>query len=450
MSASSPGLPVVVIVGRPNVGKSSLINRLAKRRISIVEQTPGVTRDRVAARIEHEGCSLEVVDTGGIGMVDEADLAEHVQSQIDLALAQGDLILFLVDAREGINPLDEVVARHLRRTKTQVLLVANKVEGTAAEQSVSEFYRLGMGEPWNISAKEGYGVLELLTAVTEHLPESSSAPAAEDPTMKLAIVGKRNAGKSTMVNCLANEDRVIVSEIPGTTRDAVDVMFERDDRRYLAIDTAGMRKRSSIQGSIEYYSQHRAERSIRRADVILHLFDVTQDISEIDKKIADYTRTHYKPCILVGNKWDLAKDFEPDKFTEYVRKKLPFFFFCPIIFISAKEGERVSTVIDLAHELFEQARRRVSTAEVNRVLQEAVTRKAPKASHGKIAKFYYGTQTDVHPPTFALFLNDPQLVPRSYVRYLENRFREQFPFQEVPLRFVFRKRQSMFQKEGSA
>ncbi|MEQ8767709.1 MAG: ribosome biogenesis GTPase Der [Planctomycetota bacterium] len=454
MSASNPGVPTVVIVGRPNVGKSSLINRLAKRRISIVEETPGVTRDRVSTRIQVEDRPLEIVDTGGIGIVDEQNLSAHVQEQIDLALEQGDIVLFLVDAKEGIHPLDENVARLLRRSHRKVLLVANKVEGRVAEQTVHEFYRLGMGEPLLISAKEGHGVPGLLSQVLANLPEPEEleAPGATDdaPAMKLAIVGQRNAGKSTLVNFLAEEDRVIVSEIPGTTRDAVDVLFERDGRRYLAIDTAGMRRKSSIQGSIEFYSQHRAERSIRRADVVLHLFDVTRDISEVDKKIADHVRAHHKPCILVGNKWDLVQEWDPSEFSEYVRKKLPFLFFCPIVFVSAKEGDRIGSIIDLAHELFDQARHRVPTAEVNRVLQEAVSRRAPKPSHGKIAKFYYGSQTDVQPPTFALFLNDPELVPRNYLRYLENRFRGQFPFEEVPLRLVLRKRQSMYEKEGSA
>lgn len=431
-------LPTVTIVGRPNVGKSSLLNCLAKKRISIVDSMSGVTRDRVSVEIEHEGNLFELIDTGGIGITDIEDIAHEVEVQIEIALQKANLILFVVDVREGITPLDVKVAERLRKIKKPLLLVVNKCDDAKFDIQTAEFFKLGLGEPLPVSALQSYGRVDLLDRIVSTFPEIDTKPVKSDSLMKIAIVGKRNAGKSTLINTLAREERVIVSEIPGTTRDSVDVKFEIDGKEFIAIDTAGIRKKKQIQGSIEFYGMARAERSIRRADVVILLIDAPRDISQVDKNIGDYIITQYKPCLLVVSKWDLAEDVEIEKFIKYVHTRLPGLGFAPLSFISSFSGENIIETIELAQELYKQANTRVSTAELNKVLEHAFTRHRPTKRKSKISKVYYATQVSVCPPTFVLFVNDKRLFGSDYERYLSNQLRNNLPFSEIPLKFYFR------------
>jgi GTPase len=431
-------LPTVAIIGRPNVGKSSLLNCLARKRISIVDPTSGVTRDRISVEIEYEGRLFELIDTGGLGIKDDEELAHEIEAQIEIALQKANLIIFVVDVRKGITPLDVDITERLRKIKKPLLLVVNKCDTPKIELQAGEFYKLGLGEPLLISALERHGRLNLLDKIVAALPEISEKQKKLKPLMKIAIVGKRNAGKSTLINTLADEERVIVSEIAGTTRDSVDVRFEIDGKPFVAIDTAGVRKKKQIQGSIEFYGMSRVERSIRRADVVILLIEAPRKISQVDKKIGDFIKTQFKPCILVINKWDLAGDAEVDQFTDYVQSRLPGLYFAPLSFISALKGENVIETIELAQEIFEQAHTRVSTSELNKVLEHAFALHRPRKVKNKVAKIYYATQVSVCPPTFVLFVNVRSLFNSDYERYLSNQLRKNLPFHEIPLRFYFR------------
>lgn len=443
MTSTEPRLPRVAIVGRPNVGKSTLLNRMVGSRVSIVEPTAGVTRDRIAvpARLfrgvpEHW---VEVIDTGGIGIVDRDDLGPHVEEQIRGALELADLVLFVVDVRDGITPLDREVATRLRGIDLPVLLVVNKVEGESLQWEVDAFRELGIGdEPFVISAQNGQGLTELYEEICAVVPgtEFDERPVAP-PVMRLAVVGRRNAGKSTLINNLAREERMIVSEIPGTTRDAVDVIFERDGKRFVAIDTAGLRKKSSLEDAIEFYSDARSHKGVRRADVVVLLFDVSQKFSSIEKRLARYVVDHYKPVVLAANKWDLAEGFEPEDFQKYIDDQLPGLAWAPVAFLSAKEGRGVEELLAVSQELFEASSRRVGTGELNRVLKRALEARSP-SSKGYRANVKYATQAETSPPTFVLFVNDKRLFGKTYLRYLENRLREELGFDEVPVRIVLR------------
>lgn len=445
MANGTVPLPVVAIVGRPNVGKSSLFNYLAGRRISIVDPTAGVTRDRVSTIVEYEGRYFELVDTGGVGLVDRDDLSADVERQIEYALAAASVVVFVVDVRSGLAPLDLEVAERLRGWNKPVLLAANKADTDALAAQTGEFYRLGFGEPLAVSAEQRRGKDQLLAAILARLPQESCRQAPADVALKLAIVGRRNVGKSTFINSLAQQERVIVSEVPGTTRDSIDVRFERDGKTFLAIDTAGVRKRSSLADDIEFYSLHRAERSIRRADVVLHFFDARHRIGRVDKQLADYIIQEHKPAIFVLNKWDLVKNtLTTERMAEYVRRVFPMLDYVPIAFITAKSGKNVLRVLQLAQQLHKQAGVRVNTGELNRVLRQALETYSPPLRFNRVPKIYYATQAGVHPPTFVLFTNGPELFDDSYLRYLSRALREQFPFPEVALKLVLRPR------EGSA
>ena len=436
-------LPRVAIVGRPNVGKSTLLNRMCGSRVSIVEPTAGVTRDRVAvpARLFHgkDARWVEVIDTGGIGIVDRDDLGPLVEEQVRVSLAAADVVLFLVDARDGMTPLDQEVARRLRGAQIPVVLIANKVEGQKLAYEVEDFRRMGLEDgPWPISAQNGEGLMDLYEHLIELLPDGDYAEEPDRaPAMKLAVVGRRNAGKSTLVNRLAREERMIVSEVPGTTRDAVDVRFERDGVPFVVIDTAGLRKKSSIADAIEFFSDARSHKSVRRADVVVLLFDALEPVSAIEKKLARYVVDHYKPVILACNKWDLTGEATRGEFLKYLEGELPGLATAPRAFLSAKEGTGVDELLELAQELHELAQRRVSTGELNRVLESALSARAPNSSAYR-ARVRYATQAEVAPPTFVLFVNDKKLFGKDYLRYLSNRLREELGFERIPVRIVLR------------
>ncbi len=444
-------LPVVAIVGRPNVGKSSLLNMLAGRRISIVDPTAGVTRDRISVLIEHKDRFFELVDTGGYGIVDRDDLDADVEQQIRFAVDQAAVILFVVDARDGLLPLDREVAGWLRSSGKPIVLLANKVDAADARTELGDFHGLGFGSPLAVSAMHRRGEEELKDIIHRAISELPAEDAPSEPVMKLAIVGRRNVGKSTLINAMAGVPRVIVSEVAGTTRDSVDVRFERDGRTYVAIDTAGLRKKSKIADDIEFYSTHRTELSIRRADVVLLLVDSTAEVSVVDKKLGRYIADQFKPCVIVVNKWDLAKDqASTDQYGEYLSKTMVGLDYAPIAFITAKDGKNVQSMIDLATELFKQTRTRVSTGELNRVLSDAMNQNLPKPKHGTgRIKMLYATQVDVEPPTIVLFVNDPTRITTSLQRYLLNRMRETLPFAEVPIRLFVRGRGSRLVGEAA-
>jgi GTP-binding protein len=446
-------LPKVSIVGRPNVGKSSLLNLLAGRMISIVDPTAGVTRDRITADLQlpperkgEEPRWAEITDTGGFGIYgnDEryASLRDDIEKQIKSAVDEAQLILFTIDAHDGILPLDEQVADLLRKRVdlSKVMLVANKVDSAKQEALALDATRLGFGDPVMVSATTGRGKHELLQIIADRLDFSAAAPAPKSE-MLLAIVGKRNAGKSTLVNALAGFERVIASELPGTTRDSVDVKFEMDGKTFTAIDTAGVRKRKSLEDDIEYYSLHRSLRAIRRADVVVLLIDATEKVSQVDEKLGAEIVEHAKPCVVVINKWDLVPDdVDEEKYVKYLNKELKGLDFAPIAFISAKDAEGIRDVVHTALDLFEQAGRRVPTAELNRIVQDILTQRGPSPKLGQKAKIYYVTQPTVHPPSVALFVNNAELFDNTYQRYLLNQFRERLPFGEVPIRLLIRQR----------
>jgi len=433
-------LPVVAIVGRPNVGKSSLLNCLARQLISIVDPTAGVTRDRVSTVCELDDVYFELVDTGGYGIEDRDDLTELIGRQIRLAVEQATLILFVVDVRDGITPLDMEVAEMLRRQDRPVLLVANKADSPAAEPAAAEFYRLGFGPPIAVSALHGHGRRALEERIVGELRQHPSEP-PPDPAMRIAIVGKRNVGKSSFINALAGQERVIVSEVPGTTRDAVDVRLEMDGRTIVAIDTAGLRKRTKLADDVEFYSYSRATWSIRRADVVLFLIDATAEVSMVDKKLADYIAEQYKPCLLVVNKWDLAKGrASAEDYGDYLTKTLTVLDYAPVAFTTATTSRNVRATVETASTLFRQARTRVPTAELNQALRQAVEARGPGGGRGgKSPKIYYATQVSVAPPTLVLFVNDPARLSSQYKRYLMHQFRALLPYAEIPIRLLVRR-----------
>jgi GTP-binding protein len=451
-------LPKIVIIGRPNVGKSSLMNLLARRRVSIVEPTAGVTRDRISTVIElsqvyrnRKPRHAELIDTGGYGLTDNMDLTPQIERQIAKGLGEADLVLFIVDAQSGLTPLDETVARLIRTsgTNTPVLLVVNKVDAQNHEAQAYEAMKLGFGEPAMISAITGHNKHAFFERILDSIDfdQFTEETDVEDPTDTgplIALVGKRNAGKSTMVNALAGEQRVIVSEIAGTTRDSVDVRFEIDGKTFTAIDTAGVRKRKSLENDIEYYSMHRSLRSVRRADVCLLLIDSSLRISQVDKKLVNEILEHHRPTVIVVNKWDLAKkNSDQEAYVEYLDKQLQGLSFAPIVFTTASEGKGMREAIGMAMNLYEQARHRVPTSELNNVVQAVLSQGAPRSKLGKQPKIYYATQVEADPPTIALFVNTPDLFDSNYIRYFVNRLREELAFSEVPIKVMVRGRKSM-------
>lgn len=422
------------------MGKSSLLNAISGQMISIVDPTAGVTRDRISAIIETDDRFFELVDMGGYGIVDSDALSDHVENQILQGIAAADLAIFLVDIRDGILPLDVKIAQLLRKTDLKVILVANKCDSPKQVSGAGEFARLGFGEPICVSATNYINkavLMEKLIEALDHLPKEEP----EKEVMKIALVGKRNAGKSTFINSICGKDRVIVSEIPGTTRDAVDVRFEKDGKTIVAIDTAGVRKKGK-QDDIEFYGYVRATRSIQRADVVLFLIDSTKKISQVDKKLAHFITEEHKACIIVINKWDLAKEFaETEDYEDYLDEVLPGLRYAPLAFTTATESKNIQSVLDLATELFKLASTQIPTAKLNKAIEKLSEEKVggSKKKPG-FPKIFYGTQVAVRPVSLLLFVNRPSLFDDHYQKFAVGRLKEWLNLQEVPIRLLLRAR----------
>lgn len=442
------GVPQVVIVGRPNVGKSSLFNWLVGKRLAIVNDQAGVTRDRLSYLLcIRDRYFFELVDTGGIGIEDVDNLTAEVEEQIETALLSADIILFVVDTQAGLMPLDEEVAKRLRYVDKPVICVANKTDNDKISPQADEFYKLGRGKLVRVSTAHNRGMNELMHHILERMPKhdpTQQHDELEDATMKVAIVGRRNTGKSTFVNTLAKAKRVIVSEVPGTTRDSVDVRFELDGKQFIAIDTAGLRQRNkSLSDDIEFYSMHRAQRSIRRADVVFMFFDSKENISRVDKQLVNYVAEQYKPCVFVVNKWDLlAGQTFTEKWVHYLRDTFRNMWHVPIAFITGETGKNVKALLNHGQMLFKQSMTRVSTPELNRLVKTAVEKNPPPIRKGKTPKIFFATQVGVQPPTIVLFCNNPASFEDSYRRYLLGVFRDELVFGEVPIKLYLRKRDS--------
>jgi GTP-binding protein len=438
------GLPAVAIVGRPNVGKSSLLNALAGEMISIVEPTAGVTRDRVSTFIGRDDRYFELIDTGGYGIVDSDALSSHIEQQIVQAIEAADLVVFMVDIRDGLTPLDEQIAQLLRRNNLDVIGVANKADTANMFPAAAEFAQLGFSEFLCVSAQNNLNKAVLLDEIFERLAHVEVSGAPPEPALKIAIVGKRNAGKSTLVNAIAGAERVIVSKIPGTTRDAVDVRIEKDGKTLIVIDTAGVRKKGKMSDSIEFYSYVRATRSISRADVVWFLIDATVPVSQVDKRLARQVAEEHKACIIVVNKWDLAKDVAATgDYEEYLTAMLPVLKHAPIAFTTATEGKNVQTALDLSAELFKQATTRISTGRLNKAFETIKNERTGARRRGATwPRIYYATQIATNPVTILMFVNNPKLFDENYLRYIVGRLQTLLPVSEVPIRLFARSHRS--------
>ncbi len=434
--------PVVAIVGRPNVGKSTLFNVLAGERISIVKDTPGVTRDRIYAEVSWLDHNFTMIDTGGIEPDSKDIILSQMREQAEIAIATADVIIFLTDVRQGLEDSDAKVADMLRRSGKPVVLVVNKVDSFEKYMAdVYEFYNLGIGDPFPVSAASMLGLGDMLDEVVKHFPEYSKDE-AEDERPKIAIIGKPNVGKSSLINKLAQEDRVIVSDIAGTTRDAIDTDIKYNGKEYVFIDTAGLRRKNKIKEEIERYSIIRAVTAVERADVCIIVIDATEGVTEQDAKIAGIAHDRGKGIIIAVNKWDaIEKDDKTIyRHTEKIRDILSFMPYAEIIFISAKSGQRLNKIFETIDVVIENNSMRVATGVLNEIVTEAVAMQQPPSDKGKRLRIYYTTQVSVKPPTFVIFVNDKELMHFSYTRYLENRIRETFGFKGTALRFIIRER----------
>lgn len=433
--------PVVAIVGRPNVGKSTLFNKLSGKRISIVEDKPGVTRDRIYAEAEWLDKYFTLIDTGGIEPESKDIIFSQMRRQADIAVETADVILFMVDGKEGLTSADREVANLLRKSRKNVLLVCNKIDTSEVPDDIYEFYELGLGDPIVISAGQMLGLGDLLDRVIELFPEGKDTE-YDDDVIKVALIGKPNVGKSSLINKILGEDRVIVSDIPGTTRDAIDTPFTRGEDKYVFIDTAGIRRKKNIHENVERYSVIRSVTAIERADICILMIDATQGVTEQDKKIAGFSHENGKGLIIAINKWDVVdKDSKTYlKFTEEVRNNLAFALYAPIIMISAKTGQRVNKIFELINNVSNNHSMRITTGVLNDIISEAVLMNQPPSDKGRRLKIFYGTQASVKPPKFVLFINDKELMHFSYQRYLENKIRQSFGFEGTPIQFEMRER----------
>jgi len=434
--------PIAAIVGRPNVGKSTLFNRLVGERISIVEDTPGVTRDRIYADAEWLKHNFTLIDTGGLDPDSEDVITKQMYTQAEVAIETADVIIFMVDIKAGVLEDDIVVANQLRKTKKPVVLVVNKVDGIGADNpEVYEFYSLGLGEPIPISANQGLGLGDMLDELVKFFPDPDASDEEED-VVKVAIVGKPNVGKSSLINKILREDRLIVSNIPGTTRDAVDTPYEHDGQRFVFIDTAGIRRKSKIKENIERYSIIRAVAAVERCDVCVLIISAEEGISDQDTKIAGIAHERGKAAVIVVNKWDAVEkdDKTMNKFIKEIDKELKYMPYAPKLFISALTGQRVDKVFDIIKAVYENAAMRVATGLLNDVLIESMAMTPPPIDKGKQLKIYFVTQVSVKPPTFVVFVNDVALMHFSYKRFIENQIRQNFGFKGTPIHFLVRNR----------
>lgn len=433
--------PIVAIVGRPNVGKSTIFNRIIGDRLAIVEDKPGVTRDRIYGVGEWMGTSFSVIDTGGIEIDGEDEILKSVRMQAELAIEEADAIVFMVDAKAGMTASDSEVAQILYRANKPIILAVNKVDNLKRQDDIYEFYSLGFGDPIGISGSHGIGIGDLLQAVVDHLPEKEDEDYGED-TIRVALIGRPNVGKSSLVNAILGEERVIVSDQAGTTRDAIDTPFEKDGQKFVLIDTAGMRKRGKVYETTEKYSVMRAMHAIERSDVVLVVINGDEGIIEQDKHIAGYAHEAGKAAIFVVNKWDIVEkdDKTMQQFTQKIRDHFLFMTYAPIVFVSAKTKQRLHKLLPSVVEVSEQHSMRVQTHLLNDVVSDAVAFNPPPTDKGRRLKINYATQVSVKPPTILLFVNDPEMMHFSYERYLENRIRAAFRFEGTPIRLFTRKK----------
>ncbi|HOM71050.1 MAG TPA: ribosome biogenesis GTPase Der [Armatimonadota bacterium] len=431
---------IVAIVGRPNVGKSTLFNRIVGQRIAIVEDVPGITRDRLYSEAEWRGRQFVVTDTGGILFNETDPLKVQTAQQAQLAIDEADVILFVVDATEGITGTDEELAEELRKTQqVPVLVVANKVDNEKLELEAAQFYQMGLGEVYPVSSVHGRGLADLLDAVVDTMPPTTGQEALPSDAIRLSIVGRPNVGKSSMVNAILGEERVIVSNIPGTTRDAIDTLFKHNEHELVLIDTAGIRRAGKIQGSVEYYTVLRAIRALERSDVALLIIDAADGITDGDKRVGGYIYQAGRGCVIVVNKWDMVKGkISYREFTAQIRKEIAFLNFAPVVFTSALEGFGVKDAVETAIEVSANHALRIPTGELNRIIQDALDAH-PLAVKGRELKIRYATMPSVKPPTIILFVNDPDLVHFSYIRYLENQIRKVYGYEGTPIRILPRK-----------
>ncbi|HBF4055930.1 TPA: ribosome biogenesis GTPase Der [Clostridioides difficile] len=433
--------PVVAVVGRPNVGKSTIFNKFAGKRISIVENTPGVTRDRIFAEVEWLDKYFTLVDTGGIEPDSEDIILSQMRNQAMLAMDMSHVILFIVDGKAGITAADKEIAQLLRKTKKPVILVVNKIDSQSQFDNIYDFYELGFGTPFAVSGANSMGFGDLLDEIVENFPAGLDTEYEED-IIRVAITGKPNAGKSSILNKILGEERVIVSPIAGTTRDAIDTYFEKNGQKFLLIDTAGLRRKSKIYETIEKYSVIRAMSAVDRADVVLIVIDALEGVTEQDTKVAGIAHDEGKGCIFVINKWDLIeKDNKTmSNYTKDIKEKFPFMMYAPIVFVSAKTNQRMNKILATVEYVSNEHSKRISTSALNEVIGEAVMLNQPPSDKGRRLKIYYGTQTDIRPPKITLFINDKDLTHFSYQRYLENKIRENFGFEGTSIKFEYRQK----------
>ena len=433
--------PIVAMVGRPNVGKSTLFNKIAGRRISIVEDTPGVTRDRVYAEAEWLQYNFTMIDTGGIEPEREDIIVKQMRRQANIAIETADVIVFIVDGKEGVTPADEEVANMLRKSKKPIVLVVNKVDSLKEENNAFEFYNLGIGDPITISAAQGLGLGDMLDKVVENF-DKSVLEEEDDEYIRIAMVGKPNVGKSSLINKLLGEERVIVSNIPGTTRDAIDSTLETEFGKFILIDTAGLRRKSKVKEEIERYSVVRTLAAIERSDVTILMIDATEGITEQDEKIIGYAHEMRKAIMVIVNKWDLVEkdDKTLDKFKKELQSNLKFLSYAEYLFISALTGQRTHKVLEIAKKCYDNYNKRVSTGVLNDVISKAILMKEPPTVSLKRLKIYYATQVATKPPKFVFFVNDANARHFSYERYLENQLRDSFDFKGTGIEIEYRER----------
>lgn len=431
--------PIVALIGRQNVGKSTMLNRLAGKQIAIIEDMPGTTRDRVLTNISWQNTDFTLVDTGGLESKPDGSIAQGVKNQADTAIGEADVVVFMVDIRDGVTPLDMDIADMLRRTSKPVILVANKADNTKIEGDIVEFYELGIGDPIAVSAHHGRGTADLLDKIVSLLPDQ---PLSEDESesMKVAIVGRPNVGKSALLNALLGEERVIVDDTPGTTRDAIDTLLDYKGQSVLLIDTAGIKRRGRQGTGVDKYSVIRSLRAIDRADIALLVVDASEPFTAQDVHISGYIRQMAKGIILIVNKWDLVQEKNKTEWNNYIRSQLNFIPYAPIVYTSAKNGQGINKIMPQVHQVYQERLKRLSTATVNNIVQQAVAAHNLPRIGRKRLKILYATQADVNPPTFVFFINDKKLIHFSYQRYLENKLRQTFGFTGTPLKLVFKTR----------